>query len=324
MILLSGCKNNVNDDYDSLDDYFLAKANEVIIKDNQISFYDDSGRDELITLTKGYDNVMSLYASYTTLWYESGGVVNSTIGGNNAISLYETYIGRNIIDTDGVLVVANNSAGSNFNLEKIFSLEPDLIIASNAMNGYNSISEAIISAGIPIIAIDYNNFADYLKWFKVFSFLNDQEKLYDEVALKSLSEIKNIIATMPDVNNKVLAIFPSSSYPTGATNNTLIGEMLKELKQTNIIDNELTDKVVLNLEDIYLKQPDIILVICHNTEEEAKQVLENTIFKNPIYNELEAVKNNGVIYLPKELFHNKPNSKFVLAYETLAQILKGE
>lgn len=129
---------------------------------------------------------------------------------------------------------------------------------------------------------------------------------------------------MPDVNNKVLAIFPSSSYPTGATNNTLIGEMLKELKQTNIIDNELTDKVVLNLEDIYLKQPDIILVICHNTEEEAKQVLENTIFKNPIYNELEAVKNNGVIYLPKELFHNKPNSKFVLAYETLAQILKGE
>ena len=81
---------------------------------------------------------------------------------------------------------------------------------------------------------------------------------------------------------------------------------------------------LLNLEDIYLKQPDIILVICHNTEEEAKQVLENTIFKNPIYNELEAVKNNGVIYLPKELFHNKPNSKFVLAYETLAQILKGE
>lgn len=116
--LLVSCQTTSdNSSTNDLDTYFLSKANEVIIDGNQVRFYDDSGRNVEIALSPGYNKVMSLYASYTTLWYEAGGQVTASIGGNNAISLYEEYIGYNILDS-GVEVVASNSASSSFSLEK--------------------------------------------------------------------------------------------------------------------------------------------------------------------------------------------------------------
>ena len=321
--LLVSCQTTSdNSSTNDLDTYFLSKANEVIIDGNQVRFYDDSGRNVEIVLSPGYNKVMSLYASYTTLWYEAGGQVMASIGGNNAISLYEEYIGYNILDS-GVAVVASNSAGSSFSLEKIFSLTPDFIVASNAMNGYNTIGPAVIAAGIPIIAVDYNDFADYLKWFKVFAFLNNRMDLYESVALQALIKVKETITSSKgQAQPKVLTIFPAQSSPTACTSKTLIGTMLEELGALNVVsDTSSADKVPLNLEAIYQVNPDLILVNCHNTITEAQKVINSYLGPMPLWQNLTAVKEDKLIYLPKELFHNKPNSRFAEAYELLLEIL---
>ena len=77
--------------------------------------------------------------------------------------------------------------------DRIITLQPDLIICSTAMNGYSTIESPAKATGIPLIAVQYNDFSDYLKWFKVFCNLTGHEELWDTVALKSLDEVATVL-----------------------------------------------------------------------------------------------------------------------------------
>ena len=52
--------------------------------------------------------------------------------------------------------------------------------------------------------------------------------------------------------------------------------------------------------------------------------LENMLNSNPIWNSLDAIKNNKLFYLDKELFHLKPNKRWGESYEVLSNYLSGE
>lgn len=310
---------------DELKNYYLSLADEVIINGDEIIFKDLY--DKEIKLTRKKFKTISLYASFTTLWYEAGGEVIATIGGSS-VDLYLEYIGRDITKDDGVEIVSTTNSGKNFDIELILALNPDLIICSDAMNGYQTISEHAKNANIDLIVCDYEDFRDYLKWFKIFSFLNYQEQLFTDIALTTMNEIVDIvIQSQFQDSQKVLSIF-SSPTPVANTNKTLVGRMIEELNSINIISDvnnvSGSERVPINLEAIYEQQPTIILINCHQDEELAQSIIANALQKNPIWNNLDAVKMNRVYYLPKELFHNKPNRRFVESYRLLFQLLYGK
>ena len=56
---------------DALRASFLEKADEVVVNDDSVTFTDASGK-ESVTIAKDPKNVVNLYASFTTLWYEAG------------------------------------------------------------------------------------------------------------------------------------------------------------------------------------------------------------------------------------------------------------
>ena len=145
---------------------FLEKADQVIVEADSVTFEDASS--ETVTIQKNPQKTVNLYGSFTTLWYEAGGTVEGCIGGDSAITLYQEYIGRDITQDEGVTVVATSSSGKKWDVESIVALQPDLIICSTAMSGYSTIQAPAEAAGIPVIAMSYNDFSDYLKWFKVF------------------------------------------------------------------------------------------------------------------------------------------------------------
>ena len=90
-------------------------------------------------------------------------------------------------------------------------MKPDLIICSTAMSGYKTIEAPAEAAGIPVIAMSYNDFSDYLKWFKVFSNLTGHPELWDEVALKALDEVVDVLLACPteDTPQRVLHVLVS-------------------------------------------------------------------------------------------------------------------
>lgn len=306
---------------------FLAEADKVVVTDDAVTFSDASVTDGgTITIAKNPEKTLNLYASFTTLWYEAGGTVIGCIGGSSSVELYREYIGRDITQDEGVTVVATSSAGKNWDVETIIEMNPDLIICSTAMSGYSTIQAPAAAAGIPLIAVSYDDFSDYLKWFKVFCNINGQPELWDSIAMKALDEVLDVLLEAPAEDNPtVFSMFSGSNSLQANTSNTVVGGMIDALNAANIVDTwENTtgaERLDINLETVFAANPDVIVVQCHAGAEAAQAQVEELYGDNPVWQSLDAVKNGRVYYLEKTLFHNKPNSRFAEAYQKLAEIL---
>lgn len=300
---------------------FLAKADEVDVNETSVTFRDASDR-KAITIQKNPQKVAGLFGSYTALWYEAGGKLAGCVGGS-AVKTYLSQIGRDITQDEGTSIIATSNAATKWNVEKIINFNPDLIYCATSMKGYKTIGNAAEAANIPVIAIDYNDFSDYLKWFKVFCNINNREDLWESVALKNLDQVVSIIIQVPtDKKPKIASLFsPTKANLSG----TLMGQMIDELGGVNIADalndNSKMSRIDINLESIYDVNPEAIVVQCHGepsiTEEEFDKVFKN----NDVWKSLSAVKNKRVHYMNNMLFHVKPNSRFGEAYLELAKVM---
>lgn len=308
---------------------FLKSANEVQLEGETVKFKDANETE--FELKKGIDNVVVLYGSFTTLWYEAGGTVSGLIGGKSSIKLYKEYIGRDITKDEGVETLAQSAAGKNWDVERILAKKPNLIICAVAMSGYKTISGPAKGANIPCVAVKYDNFSDYLKWFKVFSHLNNKGNLYEEVALKALDKVSKVIAETKKLTSlTVFNIFSGAGNFKANTKNTLVGSMINELNSNNITDSwentKSTDRLEINLEIILQSKPKLILVQCHEEAEKVKVTLNEVYGNNALWKQI--VKDMGgedkIIYLEPFYFHYKPNSRFADAYLKLAEVLYPE
>ena len=303
---------------------FLKLADEVVVDDDSVTFQDASG-DTPVTIRKNPQKVVNLYASFTTLWYEAGGTVVGCIGGSSSQELYKEYIGRDITEDAGMTIAATSS-GKKWDTETILALQPDLIICSTAMSGYSTIQAPAEAAGIPVIAMSYNDFSDYLKWFKVFCNLTGQPELWESVALKALDEVVEVLAEIPESDHPtVFSMFSGSESLQANTSSTVVGGMVNAMQAVNIVDgwdnSTGAERLDINLETVFAANPDIIIVQCHAGADAAREQVEELYGDNAVWQSLKAVQNDKVYYLEKTLFHNKPNSRFAEAYQKLAEIL---
>ncbi len=305
-------------------DDWLAAANEVRIDGDTVTFFDDSPSGEPITLKIGPKRTVSLYASFTTLWYEAGGSVISAVGGDAAEALYAEAIGRNILDDDGVSIAAPSPSAKKWDIERILSLSPDLILCSSAMSGYATISGPAKAAGIPVICVDYDDYSDYLKWFKVFCHLNGRPELWESVALASLRDVTALKESVPDTDPpKVLCLFGGTEDLQANTVHTAIGGMLNDLGAVNIAVGP-GERIPVNLESVAAADPDVILIQGHIGTDAVRELVDRTLGDHPVWQSLRAVKQGRVYVLDKSLFHNKPNRRFADAYRILFDILYAQ
>jgi len=304
---------------------FLAKADEVTVNEDSVTFTDASGGGP-VTIGKNPASVVNLYASFTTLWYEAGGSVMGCIGGSAASDLYREQIGRDISADPGMCVIANSAAAVKWDVEKIIALRPALIICSTAMNGYSTVEGPAAAAGIPVIAVEYNDFSDYLKWFKVFCHLNGRPELWDSVAMRALEDVVNILAACPaEETPRVFSMFASAGRLQANTSRTVVGGMISAMNASNIADGwgntAGAERLEINLETVYAADPDVILVQCHADTDTAMALVQSLYGGNPVWQSLRAVQEGRVYYLEKSLFHSKPNSRFADAYRRMAAYL---
>lgn len=310
----------------TLVEYYLKKANEVKVTDTHVTFTDDSGRGE-ISIAKNPKNAAILYPSFTCLWYETGATAPLIIGGSSGIELYNEQIGRDITKDTGVTVVAKSSSGSSWDVEAIIAYKPDLIVCSMGMKGYSTIGNAAEAANIPVIAIQYDHVQDYLKWFKVFCNINGHPEAWDAVANATAEKIIDIVSKVPkNVTVPKVAILGIVSgklraYGTEAA----AGTILKELGGVNVFDDGSNsfESVDIDLEQLYAKNPDIILINQRGEKGATEAELMGIVGGNAVWEGLPAVK-KGIIYLDKGLFHNKPNHRYEESYQTMAKILYPE
>ncbi len=332
MSSLIGCKDSnndkVNNDVENLEEN-QSVANEDVIEndendeddeygikqeENTVTFIDARG--EEVTINKKPQRPVVLFASFANIWVCNGGA----LAGMVEPSVDDIIPGMENIETVG-------KQGS-ISLEKVISLEPDLVILSYNTKSQMDMIKSLEENNIPVLVLDYKFKEDYFKISKVFATINERMDLYDADTKIVKEETENIINKAPqDKNYKVLIIMATTKSIGARTSDTTIGEMFKDLYTINIADtsNETLSLKNFSMEKIIEEDPDFIFVQTMGSDLEAIQErLNSEVESNPAWSSLSAVKNNRYIALPKDLYTYKANNRYAEAYENLAKILYPE
>ena len=280
---------------------------------DSVTFIDALG--EQITVKKSPQKVICLYNSYLDLWYEAGGTVIGTIESREKVP-------------EGAEKAEIVGTMTSPNMEKILSMQPDLVILRPGMKGQGEIVPLLQQNNIPYLAIEYDNFEQYIETMTVFTELNERPDLFQEKAIAVKEKVDDIIANVPkDEKPSVLLMFATAKGVSVKLPNSFVGDMLQDLGAENIAyDAKLTDEEmeIFSMEKVVERDPDFILVQTMGDIDDIKDRLVKDVESNPAWGSLTAVKEGRYIYLPKDLYLYKPNALYGEAYEGLAKILYPE
>ncbi len=305
-ILLTGCGGDKIQNGNSLEEEAVC------------TFTDDSGNKT--TLYRRPENVAVLLSSYAQIWTLSGGVVSITVGDS---------VKRGFADKDVPLV--DDGTGQNIDTERLVSLRPDFVIASADTPAQTEACVRLRGMGIPCGVFREETFSDYLNMLRLFAEINGEQTRYEQYGTALQEQIESTVLwaeeAVKQLEEPLSVLFiragsGGSSTRAKTAENHFVGIMLSELGTLNIADEAKELSEALSLEHILVRQPDVILIVAQG-DEEAAQAYMNSVLGQSGWRELNAVRSGKVYYLPKEMFHYKPNALWADAYEYLASLLYG-
>lgn len=283
----------------------------IIINEEDVVFTDATGKE--VTITKNPERVVVLQNSLLEIWDQAGGKVVGRVEES------EDKIVKNAMSAE---VVGSMGAPS---LEKILSLEPDLVIIAGSYTAQREMVPILNQNNIQVINLDNDLLEDYYKTVRLFTAITLREDLYENHVNNIQKKVDEIIAKAPrDKEYKAVVIFATAKNTTVRDSNSMVGEMLKDLNVVNISDSvEIgADTRTFSLEKILQEDPDFIFVQTMGSDlEKITERLKSDALDNPAWASLTAVKEERYIVLPKDLYLYKPNDRYPEAYENLAKMI---
>ena len=287
---------------------------DVVLIEEYYSFTDDNN--QVVTLYSKPQKVAVLLSSFAEIWSLSGGKVDITVGESVERGLCENTV-----------LLVDNGAGKTINAELLASYKPDFIIGSVDIAGHSQAYGVLKNSGAPFCLMRVENFNDYLRVLKIFCEINENTEAYKKYGEDLQIKIKALIEDAKNKKpSKVMFIrsgSSESSLKAKASSEHFAAAMLSELGAVNIADSAEILLDGLSHEEIIMQNPKYIFVSLMGNEKAAKKLVNETL-KKPEWQVIDAIKNNRVIFLEKELFQYKPNQRFLKAYSFLNKALYGE
>lgn len=268
--------------------------------------------------------VAVLFSSYAEIWQIAGGEVSITVADS---------VERGFADSDAIIV--DGGAGhTTLNTELLIASSPDLVIGTADYPVQVEACELLARAGIPTALFRTETFEDYLSVLDVFTDILGTKERYVEYGTKVKTEIdsylhtvSNYLAKNPEISEKMLFIragsSPRSTKAKRASDHFACA-MLEELGLYNIADAAPILLDGLSAEEIITANPSRIFVSMMGESEQAVRDNVTAILAKDGYSTLDAVTSGRVEFLPKELFHYKPNHRWAEAYRYLIEVLYPE
>ncbi|MDD4780665.1 MAG: ABC transporter substrate-binding protein [Tissierellia bacterium] len=286
----------------------------VVINEEDVTFENLDG--EEIIIKKNPQRVVVLQNSLLEIWDQAGGTVVGRVEES------EDKIVENAMSAE---VVGKMGAPS---LEKILSLQPDLVIAAISYTAQREMIPTLIQNGIQVIESDIDLLEDYYKTVRIFTAITGREDLYEKHVNDIQKKVDEIVAKAPEDKNYTAAImFATAKSITVRDSNTMVGEMIKDLNVVNISDSSDIgdDTKTFSIEKILQEDPDFIFVQTMGSDlEKITERLKSEALDNPAWASLTAVKEGRYIVLSKDLYLYKPNDRYPEAYEGLAKMIYPE
>ena len=109
-----------------------------------------------------------------------------------------------------------------------------------------------------------------------------------------------------------------------ATGKSYVGSLVRLAGGTNVYEDEETDFIIANTEDMQTKDPDIILRAAHAMPEDVVNMFKEEFETNDIWRHFRAVEDGCVYDLPYDQFGMSAKFNFREALDTLQPMLYGE
>lgn len=199
-----------------------------------------------------------------------------------------------------------------FNLEKIASLKPDVVLANNPLNMKDIAS--IEGIGSKILLTHANSVEDIQKQITLFGELIQKQDKAKQLVEDMNSKIKEISAKSTDEKVRVLLVYGAPGTYMAALPNSLSGNILELAGGENIASDypaieKYPQYAQLNTERIVEANPEYIFLMTHANPEAVKEGFIKEMSQNPAWNSTDAVKNENIEILPAELFGTNPGTK---------------
>ena len=282
-----------------------------------VIFTDALGRE--VSVPKEPERVAALIGSFADVWMLAGGSVCAT-----AEDAWDDF-GLALPDA------VNIGGAHSPNLELIFSVNPDFVIASASTSSNVEMKETLEAAGITVAYFDVDNFSDYLAMLDICTDITERKDLYECNGLAIQSQIEDIKQAieeraLPEEQRTVLLLRAhSSSVKAKGSKGTILGEMLADLGCINIADSDTSLLETLSVESIIRQEPyRIFVVTMGNDTEKAIDNLNQMMNENPAWGTLDAVAEGRLHLMERKLFNIKPNADWAESYEKLSEILLTE
>ena len=297
------------------------------------TFIDSLGNS--VTLEAPPQKVAVLFSSYADIWQTAGGEVAVTVGDS---------IERGFA-SESCLIVDEGSGHTVIDTELLVASEPDLVIGTTDYEVQREAVKLCADNGIPAAVFQVETFGDYLSMLEICTQITGQPELYQKHGIEIGEKIKALLADIETLQTDIeshttdnigaseaaarksilLVRAGSSDRSTKAktASDHFVCAMLNELKTYNIAESAPVLLDGLSIEEIMIADPDHIFITTMGDESAAREHM-NSVLGSAGWKDLTAVKQNTYTYLPKELFHYKPNSRWYEAYQYLAEILYPE
>lgn len=271
------------------------------------SFSDSAGY--TVSLPQKPTRVAVMLSSFAELWQSAGGEVAMTVGES---------IERGILP-DTVTVLAEG-AGKSPSPEAVIAAEPNFVILSADLAGHVSCAAILRDAGIPVALLRVECFDDYLAVLKIFTDINERPELYERLGLAQKAEIDALVAQKPLAGKRILFARAASGAVKGKSSaEHFAAAMLTELGAVNIADGSpLSGEIAA--EAVLAADPDY-LVFCTMGNEQAAKDYTARLLDTDAWQALSAVQDGAWSFLPRDLFHYKPNARWAEAYAYLADMI---
>lgn len=275
-----------------------------------LSYTDALGRN--VELPKSPARVAALLGSFADVW---------TLAGGTLVAAAEDAAEDFGISMEGVI---NLGGAHSPSLEALISANPDLVLASASTASNVAMREALEAIGIPVVYFNVDHFGDYLQMLDVCTDLTGRKDLYLQNGVQIEEQIQQVkrefaALNLPESERTVLLLRASSGFvkAKGSTG-TVLGEMLADMGCINIADSDASLLENLSIESILCQNPHRIFAVTmgSNTDAATENLFE-LLRENPAWASLDAVRENRIFVMDKQLFNLKPNARWGLAYETL-------
>ena len=279
------------------------------------TFTDDLDRTVTVTST---ERVAALLGSYADIWLLAGGTVCAAA--DDAWDDFDLPLSEDTVNLGGT---------KDLSLEALLASAPTFVLASTNTPQHLEWESALQGAGITVAYFDVSSFDDYLRMLKTCTELTGNEESYARYGESVAAVVEEVTshsrAAMAEDAATVLVLRASaSSIRAKNSEGNVLGELLCDMGCINIADSDSNLLENLSVESIYLQDPDHIFIVQVGDDAAGmKENLNRFFAENPLWLELDAVKNDKVHYMDKRLFNLKPNAYWGESYIQLEEILFG-